>query len=177
VIAQADSIKSNLGWVATILGLIAYGKLRFVDARTIKKLQKIYGKERFLQALNIILNLLDSMNVDQLVNKVLSIDSVDSKMRGAMKELRSILGLKSDNCPKSTSIKLKIPKKAQKELKAEIRNILKVIDKKIELHYIEREAGFKEKFANAIEKAKGKRDRYSKMDEKLQKRGKEKLIS
>ena len=53
-----DLLKENIGLFATIISLLMYAKLRFVDTRLFSKLQKVYGKKKFIEALDTILELL-----------------------------------------------------------------------------------------------------------------------
>ena len=176
---RADSIRGNIGWVATILSLVAYGKLRFLDTRTIKKLQQVHGKEKFLQALQVILQMLDAMSIDTLVSKVLSINDIDVEMRRALVKIRDIFDSKDLREDEPPHHKVKIPRDVKRGIREEINKILKMIDKKIELEIMASESRsiteVKGMFVDAVEKMRWRKPRYDAADKMLKERGREKL--
>ena len=136
LIANAEKVKSTIGWATTIISIMMYVKLRFYDTKLYNKLQSTYGKKQFLDSLIIILNMLEIMNPEQVLNRIMMISHTETDMRKAICELDRILNLSAVSVK---PIQLELSGKEQKELATQIKVLLDLIDKRIEMHYISKD--------------------------------------
>ena len=176
IIEKTSEIKGTIAGIASIISIFTVFKIRFFDARTIKKLEKVYGKQKVIDVLSAFLELSNYLTIEEIVERVLRFDKLVPEMKHEIKKLHDILFRGEEEASRNTA---RYPRAAKKELKREIRKLLKVIDKRIEVEIVEREreylSAFGERFKSAVRVAAARRRRLDEVDDAIRKRGKEKL--
>lgn len=168
---QADDIKQQTAYIATAISVLMYGKLRFWDTRIFSKIQQTYGKTKFTAALLVVIDLLEYLDPEELVSRLIKSDKMDIQMHGAVVELREMLQTKKTK-PR-TNKPIKIPRSKKKSLTKEIKNLLLAIDRRIDIHYLSKEitGSKKNPFDETMKKVIRRKDRFDAADKKLKAKG------
>lgn len=171
---QATTIKNNISGFAAVVSVGLYVKLRFWDTRTIHKMQTAYGKEKFLEALDVTCYILSYISPDEFSKRVLSISNIDIEMRKEICRLSRIVD--GETVPvKPKRPEMKLDRDTRKALKMEIGRLLKIINKRIDLHSFEKDGIISEKFTEVLDRWRRKRKIYDTIDEKLRESGRKKV--
>lgn len=180
VIFAADSIKAWIGWVAAFISIIMYLKTVFIDTGMFTKLQKTYGKHRFIIALKTILEMLDTYDPDDIIRKILLVNEVEIDMHKALIELRELVYTEGGKY----EFPIELNKREKKRLKKEIKILLDLIDKKVEMHYLGMDIknytdnkfdNARQAFKDRLTKSKLKKDIVQQHNKRIEKTTREKL--
>jgi len=172
-----DSVKDYLGWLGTAIGFLIYIKNRFLDTGMFRKIQKSYGKQRFIVALRVMLELLDVYNPEIVIQKISQISNTQTEMRRAMVELNEILITVGETTQENVII---LSNRERRLLTREINKLLELIDKKFDIHYTTKNIMSKTDKAVAVlektlEKSKIKRESLFKRKKQKDKETNDKL--
>lgn len=167
IVCTSDTLRENIGWAATALSLIMYAKLRFFDARLFQQMQKTYGKHRFLVSLEVVNEALMYISPEELINSILATNRVAIDMKASLVKLKRIMG---EEEPQEQDLKLS--KKQEKKLRREIKRLLKIIDKQIEVGTMIEEKNLS---VRSITEGVKKRQKLEEIDKKLRNRGRHKV--
>lgn len=176
LIEKVDSIKSTIGYTATFISIAMYIKLRFIDTKTFNKMQSAYGKQKFLDSLVIILNMLEVMNPEQVLNKIAMTNKTEIEMQKSMQELAKLLTPVNED---SKCVELQLDRKEQKELAGKIKVLIDLIDKRLEMHYISKDI-LKDKvstFNDSIEKSIRIKKKHKPYEDKVEQIGKKHVFT
>ena len=157
-----------------------YVKLRFYDTKLFNRLQEVYGKQKFITSLEIILEMLKVLNPDDIIRKVLMMSDTEIEMRIASQQIKEILDYEED-LPD-----IELSNEEEKKLEKEIKTLLSLLDKRLEIHYLSKDPNIAnyemikekiKKFGNNMKNLNKQRKKYIKFDNNLKKNGKKKVIS
>jgi len=157
IIKSSDEAKENIGWIATCLSVVMYAKLRFIDSRLFREMQKTYGKHQFLRALQVVNELLKKITPSELVARILRADNIDVEMKASV---RALVAASDEPEVEPT---LELSRAENKRLRELIKDHLRLVDQRMQLHEV-------------IESGKTKLKRARVADELIAKRAKEKLL-
>ena len=164
---NVEWIKTQFSVIITFASLFMYFKLRFFDAGFYNKLQKLYGKQRLIDALEIVLQLLKSYDPSALIQKIKSMDNIEAKMNEALLELQNVL-----NPIPPKEIPLKLSRHEEKQLTEKIRLLATLIGKELEIHEIQ-----KERFVDKLIKDTKQKTKLEAIDKEIKANGKEKVLA
>ena len=137
IIQYAKSIQDAIGWFATVFSIVMYVKLRFFDTRLFNKLMGAYGKQKFMEALKIILEMLEVMNPEDIIKKTSLISQVEIEMRKSVKELNHLL---DDKRKLNANGTIQLNRQERKLISGQIKILMSLIDKRLEMHFISKDA-------------------------------------
>ena len=181
LIFAADSVKLWIGWTAAFISIVMYLKTVFIDTGMYKKLQKTYGKHRFIIALTTILEMLDTYEPDDIIRKILLVNEVEIDMHRALVELKGLIYTDG----KKIDFQIDLTKREKNRLKKEIKLLLDLIDKKVTIHYLGKDIknymdnrfeNARESFKETLSKSKLKKDIIESHNKENDKITKEKLV-
>ena len=158
-----EKLKTDIGIIATILSIFMYAKLRFWDTRILNKIQKIYGKQRFIESIVLILEMLKVLDPDQIITKIQLLNRTEIDMRKAVKDIKDILS----GGETQKEYKLNLSRIEQKKLSNKINLLLALLDKELDIHYLHKDLGIHKK----------KNKELAEIKRKIEEKGKKKLIS
>lgn len=180
VISYSNQFKEDIGWIATIVSIVMYIKLRFFDTKMFSKLQKTYGKQKFIASLEVILEMLDVYDPEEIMKKILMISEMEVDMRKALNEIKAMLFNNETNKPI-----IKLNRFESRRMQKEIKQLLQLIDKSMEIHYLakdiklsnkEKIAQIGEMFESNIIKSRYKRKRIDEYINNKRAKSKDKII-
>lgn len=132
IVENAKQIASTMAGLISVLSILTVIKIRIIDPRFHVKLQKVYGKQMFNDALVVVNEMLNAgYSIEETIKKILLVNQLEIDMRLAINDLRSIINPELALIPK-----ISLSKRENKKLKREINKLLQLLDKRLEIHYI-----------------------------------------
>lgn len=172
LLENEQNIKDNVSWFVTLISILFFIKSRF-DSKLLKKMEREYGKQKIIESLRIIVELLDVFTPDEILKKLHLIDNVEVEMRRSMKQLIKILNGEEER------INIELSKSEKKKLTKQLENLLLLIDKQLEAKSVNKELNqlsssteFNSNMAYSVKNSK----RNKKTMDKMKKTGKKDIL-
>lgn len=177
IVNNLIDLKDKMGIFATVVSVLMYFKLRFFDAKLFNRLQNVYGKQKFIQSLQIMLVMLEIMEPEEVFKKIMLISDLEVSMRKSLNEINTLL---NPQLEKSEECKLELSRSEKKELERKVKVMLDLIDKRLDMHYISKDIkDFKNDFStflNGMSKAKKRLPKLDDLDKKMKEQAKSTII-
>jgi len=160
---ENEKLKANIGLAATLTSIMMYVKLRFWDTRILNKIQKIYGKQRFIESIVLILEMLKVLDPEQIITKIQLLNRTEIDMRKAVRDLKEIL----NGGTAQPEFKLNLSRAEQKKLSTKIELLLDLLDKELDIHYLHKDLGM----------SKNRTKKLKELEHEIEEKGKTKLMT
>lgn len=177
IVSNLIDLKDKMGIFATVVSVLMYFKLRFFDAKLFNRLQNVYGKQKFIQSLQIMLVMLEIMEPEEVFKKIMLISDLELTMRKSLTELNAIL---NPVVEKPVDCRLELNRTEKNELEKRVKIMLDLIDKRLEMHYIGKDIkDYKNEFATfltGMNRAKKRLPKLDDLDKKIKEQAKSTII-
>jgi hypothetical protein len=129
IIDNKDNLRYGLTAMFVLLGLMLNAKAKINDGKLVSKLiTEFGGRDRLVDVLIRLAKMLELMNSKELFDRILMVSEIELDMRIQIQNLNDIINVSH----KDNEIDFDFTKKQQKKLQKKIRNLLEIIDHKVE---------------------------------------------
>jgi hypothetical protein len=168
-----DSFKDDIGYIVSVITIGLYVKQRFYDTRVFHKMKAAYGQHKLLISLNLVNEILQFMNPEELIellDKLRHDGYITIQMRGAVDRISRIT--RNEDCVIEEP-EIELTRKERNILKKKIRELVRIANRRIELHFLESDA--REDLEAAFRKFTTNKHKYAAYEQHQHESGRRKL--
>lgn len=163
-------LRNGITAIVILLSLYLRFKSGIIDKKIIKKIIKEFGKEELINALIMLIKLLEIMDSEEILRRIAMLNDMEIDMKIQIQKLNDLLYF--DTGVEKAEVTL--TKKEQKKLQKEIRKLMEIIDHQIEGEKLITTDDFVFRIKKSIIHSKNIREKYEKP---LEEEAKKKLIN